>query len=140
VNDSASIAPPHVLRVLVVDDSVTNRRLLLHCEFVSSWHQNSLRSGLVSIIHSIPDLRRNGHICDEAIDGVDAVERVAKSMERGEYYDSILMDFEMPRLNGQVWFDFCSWKLIRVLTCLLYRLIDPKRPKLYVRLVVIRLL
>lgn len=62
-----------VLRILVVDDSSTNRRFLIR------W------------------LRNRGHICDEACDGVEAVDMVATSEH---YYDAILMDYEMPRLNG----------------------------------------
>lgn len=64
---------PQVLCILVVDDSSTNYLFLIR------W------------------LRNQGHICNEACDGVEAVERVAITEQ---YYDAILMDYEMPRLNG----------------------------------------
>lgn len=68
--------PPTSLRVLVVDDSATNRRLLVR------W------------------LHNRGHSCHEACDGVEAVEMVRRSLSDQEPYDTILMDYEMPRLNG----------------------------------------
>ena len=67
---------PTRLHVLVVDDSATNRRLLLR------W------------------LRNRGHICEEAVDGVEAVEMVTNRMSDGKPIDCILMDYEMPRMNG----------------------------------------
>ena len=68
---------PASLHILVVDDSTTNRRLLLR------W------------LHS------RGHVCEEAADGVEAVEKVGNSLlVGGKPFDSILMDYEMPRMNG----------------------------------------
>lgn len=73
---TAVSSKPPVLRVLVVDDSRTNRRFLVR------W------------------LRSRGHDCDEACDGVEAVEWVRASLSEEKPYDSILMDYEMPRCNG----------------------------------------
>ena len=73
-----------LLHVLVVDDSLTNRKL---CQRL---------------------LERSGHTTEGASNGQEAVEMVRKSMETGKYYDSILLDYEMPIMNGP---DAC--KLIR---------------------------
>lgn len=80
-----------LLHVLVVDDSLTNRKL---CQRL---------------------LERNGHRTEGASNGKEAVEMVKKSMETGRYYDSILMDYEMPEMNGP---DAC--RLIRKLGCSSY--------------------
>jgi len=64
------------LRILVVDDSVVNRRLLTRL------------------------LERHGHICEEAENGRVAVERVKGMAHEGERFHCILMDYEMPELNG----------------------------------------
>lgn len=66
-----------LLKVLVVDDADSNRKLLSRL------------------------LRREGHTCDEADNGQLAVEMVADSMQEGEApYDTILLDYEMPLMNG----------------------------------------
>ena len=66
-----------VLRVLVVDDAALNRKLL------TRW------------------LETLGHVCDQAQNGLEAVKKVESSMSGGnELYDSVLLDFEMPRMNG----------------------------------------
>jgi adenylate cyclase len=57
--------------VLVVDDNAMNRDLLLR------------------------QLARNGYIVDAAVDGIEALERLA-----GRAYDVVLLDVLMPRLNG----------------------------------------
>ena len=65
------------LRVLVVDDVTSNRKLL--CRL----------------------LRNHHHECDEADNGSVAVEMVRKAMVvEGSSYDCVLMDFEMPVMNG----------------------------------------
>jgi DNA-binding response OmpR family regulator len=40
-------------------------------------------------------LRRHGFVCDEAIDGVEAMEKL-----RSAWYDGIILDLMMPRANG----------------------------------------
>jgi CheY-like chemotaxis protein len=68
--------PFEFLRVLVVDDAPVNRKLLMRL------------------------LQNQGHYCDEAEDGLVAVRQVEKAMEAGNPYDTILMDYEMPMMNG----------------------------------------
>jgi len=80
-----------LLHVLVVDDSLTNRKL---CQRL---------------------LERNGHKTEGASNGKEAVEMVEKSMNTGRYYDSILLDYEMPVMNGP---DAC--RLIRKMGCSSY--------------------
>ena len=65
-----------IFKILVVDDSKLNRRMLIKC------------------------LKANSHICDEAEDGVEAVEKVRKTLIDGGLYDAILMDFMMPIMDG----------------------------------------
>ena len=43
-------------------------------------------------------LTENGFVVETATDGTDAVEMVANSAEG--YYDAILMDVQMPTMNG----------------------------------------
>ena len=64
------------LKVLVVDDAAVNRKLLVRF------------------------LVKEGHYCDQAEDGLDAVEKVEEALESQYPYDVILMDYEMPRLCG----------------------------------------
>jgi len=80
-----------LLHVLVVDDSLTNRKL---CQRL---------------------LQRSGHTADGASNGQEAVEMVKESMKNGQYYDSILLDYEMPIMNGP---DAC--RLIRKMGCSSY--------------------
>lgn len=42
-------------------------------------------------------LERQGHVCDEASNGQEALELI---MKQGNKYDCILMDYEMPNING----------------------------------------
>ncbi|KAJ1442704.1 histidine kinase-like ATPase [Ochromonadaceae sp. CCMP2298] len=68
-------------RVLVVDDATSNRRMLMRI------------------------LRTKQYVCEEAEDGREALERYAAAVERGEPFDAILSDYEMPVMNGpdSVW-------------------------------------
>lgn len=78
------------LRILVVDDSPTNRKLLMRL------------------------LKNRGHECDEAKDGQEAVDKVTESLQEqeGSCYDTILMDYEMPVMDGPT-----SCMEIRALGC-----------------------
>lgn len=62
---------PSSLRLLVVEDVKSNRKLL--CRL----------------------LRSKGHVCDEAENGLIAVEKVRAAEAAGTPYHSLLMDFEM---------------------------------------------
>ena len=65
------------LRILVVDDAASNRKFLSRL------------------------LERNGHHCDKAENGQCALEMVRDTMLGNvEPYDCILMDYEMPVMNG----------------------------------------
>lgn len=64
------------LRILIVDDVASNRKLLGRL------------------------LKYEGHVSDYAENGEIAVEMVRQSMERNQMYDTVLMDYEMPVLNG----------------------------------------
>ena len=63
-------------RVLVVDDSPFNRKML--CRLLAS----------------------KAYLCEQAEDGSDALKVYIGMLERGQPPDIILMDFEMPVLNG----------------------------------------
>lgn len=67
---------PRGFRILVVDDSATNRKLLSRL------------------------LRNQGHTCDQAEDGQLAVDHVADCVKKGIRYHTILLDYEMPVMNG----------------------------------------
>lgn len=73
VNDPSSTLLYHVL---VVDDSLMNRKLL------------------ASLLKSV------GHTCDQAVDGLKAIEAVRAKRDAGSKYDAILMDFIMPNMEG----------------------------------------
>ncbi|KAJ1436620.1 histidine kinase-like ATPase [Ochromonadaceae sp. CCMP2298] len=68
-------------RILVVDDANSNRKMLLRI------------------------LRAKNYVCEEAENGRVAVEKYAAAAERGEPFDVILSDYEMPVMNGpdSVW-------------------------------------
>lgn len=68
--------PKSSVHVLVVDDVKSNRKLLRRL------------------------LENRGHQCDEAADGKEAVEMTKKAYENGYPYDSILLDYEMPVMDG----------------------------------------
>ena len=77
---SSSINVGVVYDVLIVDDSGLNRKMLSRL------------------------LRTAGYTCEEADDGLSAVEKVKSRMSRGGHmtqsYDVILMDFVMPNMDG----------------------------------------
>ena len=75
-SDSSRKVAIALKRIFLVDDAVSNRKLL-----------NRL-------------LTKKGHDCVEACDGLEAVDTYIEADSRGEYFDAILMDFEMPRMNG----------------------------------------
>ena len=75
-NPIEDVPEKKTMRVLVVDDVSSNRRLLGRL------------------------LKNRGHTVDEADDGVVAVEMLANSVRQGTPYDTVLMDYEMPRMNG----------------------------------------
>ncbi|MBA2734711.1 MAG: PAS domain-containing protein, partial [Acidobacteria bacterium] len=66
----------HGLRVLVVDDNATNRRILIHQ--TTSW----------------------GMIASEAESGVAALAALRAARERREPFDVALLDFNMPGMDG----------------------------------------
>ena len=70
-----------VYDILVVDDSHLNRKMLMKF------------------------LKKDGHRCTEAEDGLEAIERVKERIDfsnggHGKPYDAILMDFIMPNMDG----------------------------------------
>ena len=63
-------------RILVVDDAPMNRKLLTRL------------------------LLKRGHTVDMAEDGLQALEMVTEEEKKGKRYDTILMDFQMPVMDG----------------------------------------
>ena len=63
-------------RLLIVDDSGMNRKMM------------------------VKTMKAKGHTCEEAEDGLLAVEKVKSQLDKGQYYDGILMDFIMPNMDG----------------------------------------
>jgi signal transduction histidine kinase/ActR/RegA family two-component response regulator len=63
-------------RILVVDDAPMNRKLLTRL------------------------LLKRGHHVDMAEDGLEAYEKVVSAMKEGKRYDTILMDYQMPVMDG----------------------------------------
>jgi CheY-like chemotaxis protein len=68
------VIPP--LRILVVDDALTNRKLCMRL------------------------LERAGHTTEGACDGREGVEKVRSALDSGNLYDCILLDYEMPIMRG----------------------------------------
>ena len=75
---SSVTAPQPSFSVLVVDDVDMGRKMV--CRL----------------------LARRGFVCAEAVDGLQAVEKVRSSLvdDHNKSYDVILMDYEMPNLSG----------------------------------------
>jgi len=73
--DVSSVLDPK-LKILVVDDAALNRKLLGRL------------------------LKTKGHTNDQAEDGLVGVEMVKKAEDDGNPYDMVLLDYEMPRMNG----------------------------------------
>jgi two-component system, HptB-dependent secretion and biofilm response regulator len=71
MNDPVLRAPQLSCRVLVVDDTATNRQILAHF------------------------LKKLGHTVELAVDGVDAVNKFAAGT-----YDLVIMDVMMPEMDG----------------------------------------
>lgn len=65
-----------IRRVMVVDDSSTSRMVMVRL------------------------LRNAGYECTEAVDGLDCIEKIQGHAASGVPVDLVLMDFEMPRMNG----------------------------------------
>jgi CheY-like chemotaxis protein len=63
-------------KMLVVDDSTLSRKMLVRL------------------------LKSRDHVCEQAEDGQQAIETYKQMTARGEPPDAILMDFEMPVMNG----------------------------------------
>lgn len=74
LNASTFKQPP--LRVLIVDDAATNRKLLGRL------------------------LKNRGHSYEEAEDGYYAVDMVREAEKSNNIFDMVLLDYEMPILNG----------------------------------------
>lgn len=65
-----------ICNVMVVDDSGPSRKVLARL------------------------LRNNGYDCCEAVDGQDCLEQMHQRLAAGAPINLVLMDFEMPRMNG----------------------------------------
>ncbi len=74
--DSARVGMPKNSTVLVVDDNVVN--LKVACAM----------------------LTRLGYAAQTSMDGQEALERVARMHAAGQYFGAVLMDVNMPRMNG----------------------------------------
>ena len=64
------------LKILIVDDAAMNRKLLARL------------------------LRNHGHVCNEAEDGAVAVRLVKEAIDDSQPYDTVLLDNEMPVMDG----------------------------------------
>lgn len=69
--------PMDSLHLLVVDDSAMNRKIM------------------------IQTMKALGHTCGEANDGSVALDMMAMALTRGELYDAVLLDNEMPIMRGR---------------------------------------
>ena len=72
----AGYAAPAQLRVLIVDDNATSRRFL--GQTVSAWHWRH----------------------DSAASGMEALERIGTLHAEGQHYDAVLVDWQMPGMDG----------------------------------------
>lgn len=78
MNQSAPTLPV-TFNMLIVDDSIMNRKMLQRC------------------------LSAGGHTCTVAVDGAEALAIVMEKTSngsQGQPFDVILMDFEMPNMDG----------------------------------------
>ena len=80
-NEDESVAIDQVfeeakLRILIVDDAVSNRKLLARL------------------------LQNKGHQTEQAEDGSFGVDMVRSAEDAGKPYDMVLLDYEMPVMNG----------------------------------------
>ena len=89
--ESAGGSPRAVQRVLVVDDANSNRKLLMRI------------------------LTAKGYTCTGAEDGQQAIDAYMRLKSEGLYLDAIVMDFEMPVMNGPT-----ATKVIRDLGCMCF--------------------
>jgi len=85
---SASDNPHAGRHMLVVDDAVSNRKLLMRI------------------------FRIKGFTCEEACDGQEALHKYGAMVEMGTPPEAILMDYEMPVMNGPT-----STKNLREMGC-----------------------
>jgi len=85
---NTALADRKSLRILVVEDVASNRKILVRL------------------------LRNRGHVCDEAVNGLEAFKCVQGCADDAQYYDVILMDYEMPVMDGP-----SSAKAIRASHC-----------------------
>ena len=87
-----SVEPAHstplTKRILVVDDAASNRKMLIRI------------------------LASNGYICEQAEDGQQAIDVYRTSLASGNFFDVIIMDFEMPVMNGPT-----AAKILRNMGC-----------------------
>lgn len=65
-----------IVTLMCVDDSAPSRKLMVKM------------------------LERGGYICHQAYDGMDCLKKMKALAEEGVVVDAVLMDFEMPNLNG----------------------------------------
>ena len=63
-------------RVLVVDDALSNRKMLMRL------------------------LKARGFLCEQAEDGQQALDMYRALRDRGEHVDTVVMDYEMPVMDG----------------------------------------
>lgn len=76
VNGAKSDHTLNVVNLLCVDDSAPSRKLMVKM------------------------LQRRGYTCYQACDGIDCLEKVKLLTDEGIAIDAVLMDYEMPNLNG----------------------------------------
>ena len=78
VADQCVATIPTTFNMLIVDDSIMNRKMLQRC------------------------LSAGGHTCTVAVDGLEALALVMEKNDpsNGQPFDVILMDFEMPNMDG----------------------------------------
>lgn len=78
VADQCVATIPTTFNMLIVDDSIMNRKMLQRC------------------------LSAGGHTCTVAVDGLEALALVMEKADpsNGQPFDVILMDFEMPNMDG----------------------------------------